>query len=71
MAARAQPVVMSSCVSAANPPSSSEHLEHGLQHANDRAVRAIHAFVEPAEPVEVTEQFVGTVNKMDDHSPSE
>src|SRR5437773_2741374 len=45
----------SSCASAANPPSSSEHLEHGLQHADDRTVGAVHAFGEPAQAVEVPE----------------
>src|SRR5213076_1769680 len=44
-----------------------DHLEHGLQHADDSAVRAVHAFVEPAQAVEVTEELVGTVNEMDDH----
>ena len=44
-----------------------DHLKHGLQHANDRAVRAVHAFVEPAQAVEVTEQFVGAVDEVDDH----
>ena len=36
-----------------------DHLEDGLQHADDGAVGAIHAFVEPAQAVEVTEELVG------------
>ena len=44
-----------------------DHLENGLQYANDRAVGAIHAFVEPAQPVEVTEEFVRAVNQMHYH----
>ena len=38
-----------------------DHLEHGLQHADDSAVRAVHAFVEPAQPVEMAEELVGPV----------
>ena len=44
-----------------------DHLEHGLQHADDRAVRAVHAFVEPAQTVEVTKELVGAVDKVNDH----
>jgi hypothetical protein len=44
-----------------------DHLEHGLQHADDRAVRAVFAFVEPAQAVEVTEELVGAVDKVNDH----
>jgi hypothetical protein len=43
-----------------------DQLENGLQNADNCAVRAVHAFVEPAQPVEVTEELVGTVYKMDD-----
>jgi hypothetical protein len=57
----------SSCTSSANPPSSSEHVEHGLQHADDRAAGAVHAFVEPAQPVEMTEELVGAVDEVNDH----
>jgi len=39
-------------------------LENSLQHADDRAVGAVHAFVEPTQPVEVTEELVGTVDEM-------
>jgi hypothetical protein len=39
-------------------------LEHGLEHADDRAVRAVLAFVEPAQPVKVTEELVGTVDEV-------
>src|SRR5438067_6153535 len=46
-----------------------QHLKNGLQYANDRAVRAIFAFGKPVQPVKVAKQFVGTVNKIDDHNP--
>ena len=46
-----------------------QHLKNGLQYANDRAVRTIFAFGKPAQPVKVAKQFVGTVNKIDDHNP--
>ena len=42
-------------------------MEHGLQHADDRAVRAVLAFGEPAQPVEVTEEFVGAVDEVRNH----
>ena len=42
------------------------YLENGLQHADDRAVRTVLAFGEPAQAVEVTEEFVGSVDEMDD-----
>ena len=44
-----------------------DHLEHGLQHADDGAVRAVLAFVEPAQAVEVTEELVGAVDEVNDH----
>ena len=47
-----------------------DHLEHGLQNADDGAIRAVFAFVEPAQAVEVTEEFVSAVDKMNDHAPS-
>ena len=37
-----------------------------LQHADD-GVRAVDAFVEPAQAVEVTEEFVSTGNDMHNH----
>src|SRR4029450_9999364 len=43
-----------------------DHLEDGLQHADDGAVGAVHAFVEPAQAVEVTEELVGAVDKVND-----
>src|SRR6476469_5289885 len=49
------------------PLAALDHLEDGLQHADHGAVRAIHAFVEPAQAVEVTKDLVGTVNEVDDH----
>jgi hypothetical protein len=47
-----------------------DHLEHGLQHADDGAVRTVFALGKPAQAVEVTEKFVGPVDQVDDHSPS-
>jgi hypothetical protein len=44
-----------------------DYLEHALQHADDRAIRAVLAFGEPAQPVEVTEELVGSVDEVDDH----
>jgi hypothetical protein len=35
-----------------------DNLERGLQHADDSTVGAVHSFVEPAQPVEVTEEQV-------------
>ena len=42
-------------------------LEHGLQHADDRAVRAVFAFGKPAQAVEVTEELVSAVDEVNDH----
>ena len=44
-----------------------DHLEHALQHADDGAVGTVHAFVEPAQAVEVTEELVGAVDEVNDH----
>src|SRR6266513_3772615 len=44
-----------------------DHLENGLQHADDGAVRAVLAFVEPAQAVEVTEEFVSAVDEVNNH----
>jgi len=35
--------------------------------ADDCAVRAVFAFGKPAQTVEVTEEFVGAVDEMNDH----
>ena len=43
------------------------HVEHALQHADDGTVRAVRAFIEPAQSVEVTEELVCTINEVDDH----
>ena len=43
-----------------------DHLEHGLQHADNGAVRAVQAFVESAQTVEVTEEFVSAVDEVND-----
>ena len=40
------------------------HLEHGLEHADDCAVGAILALGEPAQTVEMTEQLVSPVDEM-------
>jgi hypothetical protein len=45
-----------------------DHLENGLQHADDRAVGAVLAFVKPTQAVEMTEQLVGAVDEVNDHS---
>src|SRR5215472_10370417 len=44
-----------------------DHLEHGMQHADDRAEGTIFSFVEAARSVEVTEQLVGAIDQVDDH----
>ncbi len=44
-----------------------DHVEHVVQNTDDGAVRAVHAFVEPAQPVKVTEELVGTVDEVNDH----
>ncbi len=44
-----------------------DHLEDGLQHTYDSAVGAVFAFGEPAQAVEMTEEFVGSVDEIDDH----
>ena len=44
-----------------------DHIEHGLQNADDRAVRAVFAFGKPAQTVEVTEEFVNAVDEVNDH----
>ena len=44
-----------------------DHLEHGLQHTDDSAVRTVLAFGKPAQAVEVTEELVGTVDEMTQH----
>src|SRR5262245_6863925 len=45
-----------------------DHLEHGIQHTDDRAEGAISSLVEAARSVEVTEQLVGAVDQVDDHT---
>src|SRR5262250_2477824 len=45
-----------------------DHLEHGIQHADDRAEGAISSLVEAARSVEVTEQLVGAIDQVDDHA---
>src|SRR5215475_14899589 len=44
-----------------------DHLEHGIQHADNRAEGAIFSLVEAARSVEVTEQLVGAIDQVDDH----
>jgi len=47
-----------------------DHLQHGMQHSRDGAVRLVLAFVEAALAVEVTEQLVGAVEDVNDHLES-
>jgi hypothetical protein len=42
-------------------------LQHTLQHADDRAVGAIFAFGKPSQPVKVPEEFVSTIDEVNDH----
>ena len=44
-----------------------DHLQHRMQHADDCAEGPILAFVEAAQPIEVTEQLVRAVNEVNDH----
>jgi hypothetical protein len=44
-----------------------DHLQHRLQHANDGTIRAVFAFCEPAQPVEVTEELVSAVDEVNNH----
>ena len=39
-----------------------DYLKNGLQHADDSAIGAVLAFGKPAQPVEVAEELVGSVN---------
>ena len=45
-----------------------QHLENGLQHTNDCAIRPIFAFGEPPQTVEVTKEFVGAVDEVNYHT---
>ena len=45
-----------------------QHLENGLQHADHGPIGTVHAFGEPTQSVEVTEEFVSAVNKMNYHT---
>jgi hypothetical protein len=47
-----------------------DHLENGLQYADDGAVGAVFAFGKPTQPVEVTEEFVSAVDEVNDHFAS-
>jgi hypothetical protein len=44
-------------------------LENGLQHT-DRTVRPVLPFGKPTQAVEVTEEFVGAIDEVNDHSDS-
>jgi hypothetical protein len=44
-----------------------QQLQHAVQHAGDRAERAVLVLGEAAQPVEVPEQLVGAVDEVDDH----
>lgn len=43
-----------------------DHLENGLQHADDGAIGAVFAFGKPAQAVEVAEEFVSAVDEVND-----
>jgi len=45
-----------------------DHLQQGLQHADNRAEGLVLAFVEAAQAVEVPEQLVGPVYNVNDHA---
>jgi hypothetical protein len=47
-----------------------DHLQHGLQHADHGAERWILALVEAAQPVEMAEQLIRTVDEVNDHARS-
>ena len=47
-----------------------DDLQHGVQHAGDRAEGLVLALVEAALAVEVAEQLVGAVDEVDDHRRS-
>src|SRR3954467_6667373 len=44
-----------------------EHLQNGGEHADDGAVRAVDAFVESAQSIEVTEELVSPIDQVNDH----
>ena len=44
-----------------------DHLSHGIEHADDRSIRAVFRIGEAPQPVEMTEEFVGPVDQMNDH----
>jgi hypothetical protein len=43
-----------------------DDLEHSLENADHRAILTVHAFIESAEPVKMTEQLVGPVDQVND-----
>ena len=45
-----------------------DHLQHGVQHAHDRAERSVDSLVETARAVEVPEQLVRAVDEMNGQS---
>src|SRR5262245_43862763 len=45
-----------------------DHLEHGIEHADDRVEGAISSLVEAARSVEVTDKLVGAIDQVDDHA---
>ena len=44
-----------------------DHLQHTVEHAQHGAERLVFPFIESALPVEMTKEFVGAVDEMDDH----
>ena len=45
----------------------SDHLQDGLEHAGDGAEPAVFPVTVALQPVKVTKELVGTVDKVDDH----
>jgi hypothetical protein len=44
-----------------------EHLQHGVQHTYHGPIGLICALGEAAQAIEVPEEFVGSVNEVDEH----
>ena len=44
-----------------------DHLQYGIEDADDGPKRSVLALVETAEAIEMAEQLVGAVYEMDDH----
>jgi len=44
-----------------------DHLQHRIEHADDGAERAVFAFGETTQAVEMAEELIGPVDKVNDH----